>query len=507
VRTQVIIVGAGPTGLSLACQLTRFGVGFVIVEKNAGITPYSKALGVHARTLEIYDQLGIANAAVTQGAVAGKVRFLVGGEVRGEADLSDFGAGMSPFPFVLILEQSRNERLLYAWLAAHGGAVQWNNELQHFSQDAHGVRATVKTPDGDRTIDAEYLVGCDGPRSAVRDALGLGFAGSTFERSFYVADVRVDWAMSHDALHICFAPNSFVLFFPMAGECRYRVVGVFPEDFRKDEGEVLYEEIEARVKTEVQIPLDVSDVRWFSVYKVHTRHAESFSAGRCFLAGDAAHIHSPVGAQGMNTGIQDAYNLAWKLAFVLQGRAHPAMLASYDEERLANAKRLLRTTDRMFELGAGQGALLGFVRTQVFPPFAHFVLSRRMTGRRLFPLLSQIGIRYRDSRLADHEGDTAFRVKAGDRMPYLVAVGENLYHRLRAPTFHCLSFGASPDDDAGDGGVVWHRLPLDERVAEIFGFAEPFHVLLRPDHYIAWLGREASAVHMRHYLERLRGEG
>ena len=156
--------------------------------------------------------------------------------------------------------------------------------------------------------------------------------------------------MSHDTLHVCFSENSFVVLFPLKGENRYRIVGVFPEGFNKDEGDVLYEEIEARVKLETKLDLDIHDVEWFSTYKVHTRHASRFCVGRCFLAGDSAHVHSPAGAQGMNTGIQDGYNLAWKLALVIRGQAAEKLLDSYNEERLENAKRLLKTTTGFLDL-------------------------------------------------------------------------------------------------------------------------------------------------------------
>ncbi|HEX8189138.1 MAG TPA: FAD-dependent monooxygenase, partial [Pyrinomonadaceae bacterium] len=354
IRTDVLIVGAGPTGLSLACQFVRHGVGFLVVEKGAGPTPYSKAIGVHARTLEIYEQMGLAREAVRLGAVAGKVRLLSGGEVRGEFDLSDVGGGLSPYPYVLMLEQSKNERLLYHYLENHGGGVLWDTALESFSQTAAGVTARVKTAGGaPQTVEAKYLVGCDGAKSPVRHALGLAFEGSTFERTFYVADAQVDWGFPHDGLAVSLSKETFVVFFPLKGERRYRVVGVFPEEFAKEEGEVLYEEIEARIRAEAGLELDLHDVEWFSTYKVHTRHAAAFSDGRCFLAGDSAHVHSPAGAQGMNTGIQDAYNLAWKMALVLKGRAGERLLDTYNEERLENAKNLLRTTDRMFQLAAG----------------------------------------------------------------------------------------------------------------------------------------------------------
>jgi 2-polyprenyl-6-methoxyphenol hydroxylase-like FAD-dependent oxidoreductase len=234
IKTDVVIAGAGPTGLSLAAQFVRFGINFIIIDKNEGITPYSKAIGVQARTLEIYEQIGLAQKAVDQGTIAGRGRLLVGGEVRGELDFSNIGEGLSPFPFVLMLEQSKNEQLLYEYLQHHQKDVLWKTELESFSQAADGVTAQVRTADGaSQVIEAEYLVGCDGPKSLVRHTLGLSFEGSTFERTFYVADAQIDGSLSHDTLNICFAKNSFVVFFPLKGEKRYRIVGVFPEELNK----------------------------------------------------------------------------------------------------------------------------------------------------------------------------------------------------------------------------------------------------------------------------------
>ena len=256
-QTDILIVGAGPTGLMLACQLARLGVDFLVIEKREGVTSHSKAIGVHARTLEIYEQLDLAEKAIERGAVSGKVQLLAGGEVRGAFDLSHIGEGLSPYPFILNLEQSKNEQLLYEYLQSQGKDVLWNTELESFSQTESGVTAQIKTADGAlQTVEARYLVGCDGAKSPVRHALDLPFEGSTFERTFYVADVQIDWELSHDASHFCLAHDSFLLFFPLKGDKRYRIVGVFPDEYSKDEGEVLYDEIEARIKAEVQLPLD-----------------------------------------------------------------------------------------------------------------------------------------------------------------------------------------------------------------------------------------------------------
>ena len=508
-----MIVGAGPTGLALACQFVRYGVDFVIIEKNAGVTPYSKAIGVQARTLEIYEQLGIANDAVEQGAIGAKGRFLVNGEVRGEFDFSRIGEGLSAYPFILLLEQSKNERLLYDYLLSHGKDVLWARELGGFHQSETGVTAQVKNAAGQtQVIEAQYLVGCDGAKSPVRHSLNLGFEGSTFERMFFVADAQVDWQFSHDALHVCLAKETFVVFFPLKGEKRYRIVGVFPEEFSKEEGDVLYEEIEQRIKDEAKLELDVHDVKWFSTYKVHTRHVSKFSLGRCFLAGDSAHVHSPAGAQGMNTGIQDSYNLGWKMALVLKGTAGEWLLNTYNEERLENAKNLLQTTDRMFQLVASPEWFAAFLRMNVFPQIARFVFGLEAVQHFIFPIVSQIGINYRHSSLSDHKDDEDFKVRAGDRMPFFLVDGKSVFDLLHEPKFHWLMFSAQQDDVgelrktvAGKYGdlVEVQRLSVSANVTDAFGHEGSFAVLLRPDNYIGRIASDTSHVALRSYLDGL----
>lgn len=512
INTDVIIIGAGPTGLLLACQLIRYGIDFVLVEKNETVTPFSKALGVQARTLEIYDQMDLARPAIERGTIANRGRLIEGGEVRGELDLGNFGKDLSAYPYLLILEQSKNEELLYEFVKKHQRDVRWNTELESFSQDAAGVTAVIKTASGEsQTIRGKYLAGCDGAKSVVRHGLGLTFEGSTFERLFYVADARVDWELPHDALHVCLAREVFVLFFPMVGENRYRIVGTFPESKNEEEGEILYEEIEQEIKDKAKLPLEISDVKWFSLYKVHSRRVNKFSEGRCFVAGDAAHIHSPAGAQGMNTGIQDAYNLAWKLALVIKGAAGETLLDTYNEERLANAKRLLDTTDRLFELAAGPSWLLSFIRTRIFPPVAGYLASLEFVSKRLFPLISQIGITYRDDFLSEHTSDERGDVQAGDRLPYFLIEGQNFFERLKEPKFHLLLFSSGENDYAElceesqrNFGVLidCQVVRMSARISELFETEKDFLVLLRPDNHIAFITSEISLTAVQEYFNK-----
>jgi 2-polyprenyl-6-methoxyphenol hydroxylase-like FAD-dependent oxidoreductase len=495
-KTDVLIVGAGPTGLALACQLIRYGIDFLIVDKREGITPYSKAIGVQARTLEIYQQIDLADRLVDQGLITKGVRLLEGGQARAEVPLSTLGEGKSPYPFLLIVEQSNHEHLLYDFIRAHGHDVRWLTTLSDFSQDDAGIAGTIVDAGGEKqTVQTQYLAACDGATSSVRHALGLGFEGSTMERLFYVADVQLKWEFPHDMLTVCLARDRGTAFFPMPGEDRYRIVGVFPENVDKDQGEVLYEAIEKQIREDSELELDIYQVNWFSTYKVHSRRVNKFSVGRCFLAGDAAHIHSPAGAQGMNTGIQDGYNLAWKLALVLRGEAGARLLDTYNEERVENAERLLETTDRMFDLLVNPAWLLSFVRRRIFPRVANLVVGLDSVNQFIFPLISQTGITYRGHSLSyDTEND--FEVKAGDRMPYFTCEGQDIYDWLHAPGFHLLTFAndleprrLSNEVIQSEFGSLVEQLafPLCERVAEIFGSDEQFSVLLRPDNYIGFV--------------------
>ena len=471
--------------------------------------------------LEIYEQLDLATEAVAEGMIAEKVRIVEGGKVRGHVDLSHAGDGMSPYPFVLNLEQSKNEALLYDYIKRYGKDVIWKTEMTELAQTYTGVTARVRNTDKhEYEIEAKYLVGCDGPHSAVRHALGLRFEGSTFERLFYVADVCLDWEFPHNALHICLVPNSLVAFFPMKGDNRYHIVGAFPDGMTTDPAQIPFEQIEQHVRRETKIPLTITAVGWFSTYKVHSRHVDRFSEGRCFLAGDAAHIHTPAGGQGMNTGIQDAYNLAWKLASVLKAQANGRILDTYNQERLENAKRLLQTTDRMFSAASGSDWLLNFIRTTIFPALAKYVIGSEIVRSRFFPMLSQIGIYYWDSELSDHTGEAGFAVVAGDCLPYCRINGASLYDLLRTPKFHLLHFVSSETAEGEpeyeteteaterDFGSLLdqHSVTLTPEAAHIFGTEEPFSVLVRPDSHIAMFCRVNVRKAVQAYVSEHLGE-
>lgn len=434
--------------------------------------------------------------------------MFAGGKMRGEAEFLNLGAGLSPYPYALIVEQGKHESLIYDHIRSQGRDVRWQCEMTSFSQIADSVTVEIRNAAGEpETINARYLVGCDGAKSPVRHALGMTFEGSTFERMFYVADVQIDWQYSHDALQVFLMRNSLLAFFPMKGENQYRIVGTFPQEFEKDEGEVLYEEIEERIKLDAEIDLDITHVNWFSTYKVHTRHVNKFIEGRCFVAGDSAHIHTPAGAQGMNTGIQDGYNLAWKLNMMLRGKANEGLLATYNHERLENAANLTASTDRFFNLVASPSPLLVFVRLYIFPYVAQLLFSLDVVKKFIFPRVSQIAINYRSSPLSETDG--RFKVKGGDRMPWFEIEASSVYDRLREPVFHLILFTDGktalpplPEGlmDEWRGRMDSTVITLTPRIADIFGSSRSFFVILRPDNYIGIISDDLSVDSVRRYL-------
>src|SRR6266704_88099 len=329
----------GPTGLMLANQLGRRGIRAMIVDRHSGPAQQTRAMAVHARTLEIYSKLGIAERALELGRRGNGANMWAEGKWTARIPLGDIGKSISPFPFVLMLGQDDNERIMGDHLRNWGLAVQWNTELTGITQEPGRVIATLKQPDGStRKIQAAYVAGCDGGHSAVRELSGITFPGAPYEHVFFVADTEATGPMVAEELNVYLWRDGFHLFFPMRGKDRWRVIGILPKKLRGRD-DVTFEELSPDIRREAGANLDFKECSWFSTYRIHHRAAEKFRDRRCFLLGDAAHVHSPMGGQGMNTGLQDAYNLAWKLALVVKGHADAAVLDTYEQERIPVAQR------------------------------------------------------------------------------------------------------------------------------------------------------------------------
>jgi 2-polyprenyl-6-methoxyphenol hydroxylase-like FAD-dependent oxidoreductase len=472
--TQVLIVGAGPTGLVLAIALARRGVVVRVIDKNSGPGEASRAMVVHARTLEFYRQLGFAEVVINQGIKIEAIHLREHGEDIALLPLKDIGAGLSPYPFVLAFPQDDHERLLVAQLKAEGVEVEWNTELESFTQDEWGVRAVLEK-DGERhACSSTYLCGCDGARSRVRESLKLDFTGGTYDHLYYVADVQTAGPPNQDLVgHL--AANTFALMLPVRSRGMQRLIGILPDSAPADAD---FESV--RPILEPLLGIQVDHVNWFSTYRVHHRVAAHFRSGRCFLSGDAAHIHSPAGGQGMNTGVGDAINLAWKLAHVLQRRADAALLDTYEAERIVFARKLVITTDRAFQLMVSQGNGGQLLRSWLLPHVLPVLSGFAGTRRTLFKTLSQVMIHYPDSPLS---AGRAGEVIGGDRLPW---VPDN-FSSLQSLDWQLHVYGRVDPLLAAAAQALrlpLHAWPWSEDAAHA-GLLEDAAYLVRPDMHVA----------------------
>ncbi len=487
VAPQVLIVGAGPTGLNLALQLARRGVRFRIVDTAEGPGTASRAMVVQARTLEFYRQLGVADAVVAEGVMIPAVRLREGGEEVARVSFRELGAGESPYPFVLAYAQDDHERLLVGELARAGVAVEWGTALTALTQDGAGVRATLSRGGTEEVCTPAFLCGCDGAHSRVREALGIGFPGGTYDQLFYVADARIAGGFREE-LSVTLGAHGLGLMLPVRLSGMQRLIGLVPAALTSRPG-LTFEDL--RPGIEALMDIRVEGVNWFSTYHVHHRVAERFRAGRCFLAGDAGHIHSPAGGQGMNTGIGDAVNLGWKLAEVVAGRADPALLDTYEPERIAFARSLVATTDRAFRAVTGPGLGGQVLRTVLLPHLLPALWGFAAARKALFETVSQVRIAYHDSPLS---AGRAGRVQGGDRLPWL---GEpDNFAPLASLSWQVHVHGTGRPDLAEEAdrlGLPLHAFPWTEAGREA-GFAEGAAYLVRPDGYVALAGPEPGAL-------------
>jgi 2-polyprenyl-6-methoxyphenol hydroxylase-like FAD-dependent oxidoreductase len=319
--------------LVLALWLTKLGVKPRIIDKATDSANTSRALAVQARTLELYRQLDLAEAVVARAHKVPGINLWVEGERRARVSFSVVGADLTPYAYLAIFPQDEHEKLLAQRLRELGVSVERGTELLGYNQEADRVVAQLRGRDGHEEVcEAAYLAGCDGARSLVRETLGTGFPGGTYRQLFYVADVQARGPALNGELHIDLDEADFLGVFPLAGEGRARLIGTVGDTRAREPENLRFEDASDRAIKHLKVQIE--SVNWFSTYRVHHRVSEHFRRGRVFLCGDAAHIHSPVGGQGMNTGTGDAINLAWKLQPVLTGRASEALLDSYEPERI-----------------------------------------------------------------------------------------------------------------------------------------------------------------------------
>ena len=501
--TQVLIVGAGPTGLVLALFLTRLGVRVRIVDKTAEPGTTSRALVVHARTLEFYRQIALADDVVRRGQEFVAANLWVAGRHVGRIQFGEMGRGVSPFPYMVIFPQDEHEPLLIDALAKLGVTVERPTELVSLTNRGDGVRATLKRSGGsEETCHALYVAGCDGARSYVRQSLGVGFPGGTYEHLFYVADVEASGPVVNGELHAVLDDADFLAVFPLKGSKRARLIGTVRDEMAAKQDGLTWSDVSSRAVDRMGITVD--KVNWFSTYHVHHRVADRFRADRAFLLGDAAHIHSPVGGQGMNTGIGDAVNLAWKLAAVIAGRADARLLETYQPERMAFAQRLVATTDRAFTIVTRSGPIARRVRVNVFPRLIPPLFTLERVRRLMFRGVSQTGLHYRGSALSVGKAGS---VHAGDRLPWIeldniTGRAEDNYAPLASLEWQVHVYGVPSQTIQAicrERGIAVHEFAWNEG-AERAGFERDAVYLVRPDGHVAFAGSTSASEALKSYL-------
>jgi 2-polyprenyl-6-methoxyphenol hydroxylase-like FAD-dependent oxidoreductase len=496
--TEILIAGAGPTGLVLALWLTRLGVKVRIIDKTAEAGTTSRALAVQARTLEFYHQVGIDEAVVAGGVKVENLNMWVSGHRAATVHLRRIGEGLTPYAFALIFPQDAHERLLIDRLIALGVQVERKTELLRFSQHDGGITATLRRPDGsEETCEAAYLAGCDGASSTVRGQLGIGFPGGTYTGLFYVADVVATGEPVRGELHVDIEDADFLLLFPLS-EQHWRLVGTVHDVPGGEESKLGFDDVKGKAMEHLK--LNIEKVNWFSTYRVHHRVANRFGDGRAFLLGDAAHIHSPVGGQGMNTGIGDAVNLSWKLAAVLKGAATQNLLDTYEPERIAFARRLVATTDRGFVVVTKRSTLARFVRRRIVPLVAPLLFRIGAMRRLLFTTVSQTLVNYRGSSLsAGAAGD----VRGGDRLPWIkLASGADNFAPLTSLAWQVHVYGdvkQGVKEACADLRLALHTFAWESRMEKV-GLQNGVLYLVRPDGYVALAEPSSDPHQLRQYF-------
>lgn len=483
------MVGAGPTGLLLAVLLTRLGVDVVLVDGKSGPTRESRALAVQARTMEILDQFGIADRFIEEVTIATLASPGFEKTSFGILPVGRIGTGVTPFPGLHVLEQSKTEGILADALSGLGVSVLWGHALSSLTAGDNGVEAVLDGPDGPVRVSAAWCVGTDGASSRVRKLRGIPFEGITNEHTFYVSDAHGVTGLTAGAVNLRFGTDDFLVTFPMAPGGHDRLLGTI----RLSRPDELVTEEAARAKLSGVFGVTFDSSSWFSTYRISHRVARKFRDGRVFLAGDAGHVHSPVGAQGMNTGLQDAHNLAFRLAGVIRGGLDPSTLDRYEAERRPVALRLVSTTDRVFAVVTGSSRLSRFVRrrvTRVILPVALLVVPRIPGAGRLFEYISQTRIHYWMSEEARRTGKRGRVV--GRRLPW---TGTN-YDVLRALNWQVHVYGPVDRREAvrvrSGLGLPLHTFPTPGGSR-----LEPgLFYLVRPDGFVAAEspGRTAVAV-------------
>jgi 2-polyprenyl-6-methoxyphenol hydroxylase-like FAD-dependent oxidoreductase len=495
--TPVLVVGAGPTGLTAAIELSRLGVDVRIVDKATAPSTTSRALGVQARTIELLRPRGIAEEMMRLGNRVSATTLYADGKRLAGIELHRMP---SEFNFILMLAQSETERLLTEQLRRQGVTVERGVEFVSLTQDGEAAHVALRHAGGRmENVTASYVIAADGSHSPIRKSLGLGFEGRSLAQSYVLGDVRLASAVPQDQLSIFLAPNGFLAVFPM-GDGRFRFMATDPDGVTGDADEPSLEDVQQLYDRTAHVPAQLYGLNWSSRFRINSRHMGTLRSGRVFFGGDAAHVHSPAGGQGMNAGIQDMINLGWKLAIVLRGAARPELLDTYESDRLPVIRQLVAMTERATNVFNSTNPVAHALLVRIAPA----LLSRSAVQDRAAPRLGQIAASYRGTPIAKGGGGVG-RLRAGDRVPDVHLPEGRLYDLLDPSRLTLFVTGeaghamAAVRECAGE----WVPAIAVRHVAPSREFARhPAWLLVRPDGYLAAAGSADEGDRLNRWLAK-----
>jgi len=476
-NTQILIAGAGPVGMTLALALSRQGAKVRIVDKSASRTDKSKALVMWPRTLELFDIEGCVKSFLDAGMQGHRVRIASDGKNLLQAN---FALAKSSFPYALMIPQSETERVLEEQLASRGVRVERNTELESFVDDGDGVSATLLGQDGTvEEVRVAYLAGCDGAHSVVRKGIGAEFTGSAEPSGWILADMMLDGDVAPDEILINWTRHGVLAIFPIVGN-RYRVIADVPPDEGDVSTPLELDRVQKVLDERGPGGLRAHDPFWLSRFRINERKVHEYTKGRCFLVGDAAHIHSPAGGQGMNTGMQDAFNLAWKLAMAVNGQAGTKLLATYSQERSAIGDQVLRNASVLTHVATVGNPFLQKLRNVAVGALGDLSIVQQ----RLVDQLAEIDLSYHHSDLGASHNSVAHRLPKGNRVQDVAVISQGaatrLYAVLRSGRFVVLTVGA----EAVEVPAALQEWVIAASAAPGGAFEDGLVYLIRPDSYL-----------------------
>jgi 2-polyprenyl-6-methoxyphenol hydroxylase-like FAD-dependent oxidoreductase len=517
--TEVLIAGAGPVGLMMASMLSFYNIRCRIIDRKSAPCGYSGAMVIHARTLEIFSQMGLADLVQQQGTRIQALSVFIEGEKKSSFASGAVGDKISPYTSMLLLEQKKTEKLLIDFLSGKGIMVEWETELVDIVQTATHVEAIVLAPGGTRgSITASWLVGADGGQSTVRTLLGIPFPGKTHRLNLSIMEVDASIDLKENEAGFSFSKRATTGFFPLP-DGNWRIDAALNR-FHSKKRLIEFKDVQQYFGYDTGIKTVVRHPQFFSIFHSHGRVAQVYSLGRCFLAGDASHLFTPVGAQGMNTGLQDAHNLAWKLAMVAGGKVLPEILFTYEDERKPVARSVADASDRFFKLAASPGFFYKSIRRFLLPSFMKLffkMMEKRKVNEYVFKKISGTGISYGTNLLnVDLPGEkNRPGPTPGDRLPYMKYWNKkeevHIQDLVDPAAFLLLVFPGHGDAkdvlklaDKFKTVLKVQLIRLSDETKDLYirlGIKSTGWILVRPDQYIACRSDEVGSEVLALYLK------